>query len=296
MKSSLIQPIATWKEPRSFVLENRPQPILYGWVQFRIMLYLIGLVMGCWELGKLNPRRSSQAPGFITILALSLFVGCFVTYGIPLISYLAPCFIRLYPSYLAISRGLSFRYFRFGLISGYRFERVSDHWILTLLDPDGKEALIFIPNEQLKTKTESALTGAGIPPDVLFPVVADQRRKVDEQFQARLKEYRKDATRYDKSTGRWLIVILFFTAILVFLLEHYFPENTAIAFVELMLPWAVIIGYCVMIFRYKKRLAVKSDLRCPHCMKVAINQVYMETLARTHTCPYCGKLFYQFGD
>ena len=292
-----IPPIAVWKQPRAFVLGIDPKPVLYSWVQFRIMLYLAGGLIGLWWLGQLNPSRSTDAPGFWAILGLSFLTGGFVAYGLPLITYFAPRFVRLYPSYLVTVRGLSVQHFRFGLISMYSLKQQDDGWVLRLLDLDAKESLIaFIPNGDIKTKVKMALNAAGVSENILPPAAVLNRREVDMNFTIRLKSYRKSAQQYDKSSAFWFVGILLVNAVLAILIERYFPNNTAFSLIELTALFCVIGGYCFMIVRYKKRLGIANGLDCPHCRKMAINQTFMHALECTHTCAYCGKLYYSLDN
>jgi hypothetical protein len=261
------------------------------------VLYLTGGLFGCWWLGKLNPSRAGEAPGFWAIFGLSLFAGILVAYGLPLITYFAPRIVRLYPSYLVTSRGLSFHYFRFGLISMYNLEQREDFWILRLFDLDAKQTLVvLIPTQNIKTKLELALNAGGVTENVLAPAAVSSRREADQTFALQMDSYRKNAQQYDKSSAFWFIGILFLGGVASFALAHYFPTSTAAPLAEVIILFGVIGGYFFTIIRHKKRLAIANGLNCPHCGQLAINQLFMRTLECTHTCAYCGEPYDSLGN
>lgn len=284
------KPLVSWKEPKAFVRQHRKQRICYGWVQFRIFLYLTVLIMGCWALGKLNPKRTGDAPSLMAGLGLSLFTGAFVAYGTPVIFHLIPSFISLYPTHLS---GTKIRCLRFGLISSYKFQRESEDWVLHLLDLDQKETLIGIPKDELKMKIERALSLAGAPKNGLSPAAIAQRRDVGQKFLAQVQAYGTTVQKRERRTGGWFVAFLFIYGVLTLVGLHYLYENNPIWFIWLAALFMVIIGYGVMDGRYKKRLACASGLSCSHCSKVAITPPYLRKLALTHSCPYCGKPFYK---
>src|SRR5580658_881277 len=97
--SSLVRPIVVWKEPRSFVLKNRSQPevpplrlMLFGWMQLRIMLYLVGALLIAWEMARFLSRFDPTiSPLLFWLKFLSsigiVLSGIFIIYLLPTISY-----------------------------------------------------------------------------------------------------------------------------------------------------------------------------------------------------------------
>jgi hypothetical protein len=217
--SSLVRPIVVWKEPRSFVLKNRSQPevpplrlMLFGWMQLRIMLYLVGALLIAWEMARFLSRFDPTiSPLLFWLKFLSsigiVLSGIFIIYLLPTISYWAPCFVRLYPHYLEIHWGLFFRYLRFGSISAYKFEYELNGWTLRLSDVDRKEELIAIPDDEVKMKVENAFSSAGVSRDGLTPAAVTLYREMDKKFRAQIKAYRSAADRDDWYMVFWLVGI-----------------------------------------------------------------------------------------
>jgi hypothetical protein len=194
-----VQPIAQWKESRVIVREHRRISSFYGWLQFRLFLYVAAGAWGSCEIARLNPESPLHHSSILARILFGILFAVVVIYGSPFIARVAPSMVRLYPNFICVTYGIVFyRCFPFPIIAQYQFEKTEPGWILHLSDILGHQALVTVPTDNAKAQTESALSAAKVPTDGGAPEVITLTREVYEKFRAAAKASR-EAVRKRKS-------------------------------------------------------------------------------------------------
>ena len=291
-------PLFTWKVSQADVQKLRPIPILHGWVQFRIFLYMAIGGIACWSLFKFNPQTSSHALSFISGLGLSLLFSITIVYALPVIVFFSPSVARLYPNRLTLCRGGFFLHdCRFGQVARYKISRECDGWVLRLfgLYQNQDQIAIAIPNEEIKTKIENVLSAAGVTNVESLDATSTPNGAV-ERIQVRVTDFGFGVRKYVRAiVGLYAIFIganlILGPCVLYLNALHHSPQTRLIFTAWMAIFVVVLIAMVITEGQFKKRLARKIGLICPRCGKLPLGPTSMQALARTQTCAYCGGTF-----
>lgn len=296
------KPIAVWKEPRSFVVQHHPGSAFYGWMQFRIFVYV---ALGLWallEIVRLAPASPLHEYGPLSwgLVARALGLAVLLVYGIPLLTLWMPTHVRLYSNFMTVAQGLHYlRTLPFVAISSYRFEKATDgHWLFRLTDVFGAEAVVAVPTDEQKVGTEQALAAAGVSATGLSAHVAATRRKVIEDFLGKAKTRHDTMRKIDRGDLPRILLGCAVTMGLCFAFVYLGKRHLISETCETVLNLGLIVLFFASIIwfgmRSKKRVdALVPDtlVICPHCHEqiLLVNGHHdLPAYSYTLSCYRCG--------
>ncbi len=294
-----VQPIARWKEPRAFVRRQHPPRLFFGWLQFRLFLYVVAGGFFCNEIAKLGPKSPMHGATAWTSLGLAVGFAVALIYGGPLLNPFAPSNVRLFPNFLTLTQGLFYsRCHPFPSLASYRFERDdSGGWILHLCDVFGSEAQVAVPTDLAKAEVETAFARVHVPREGLSPQAAAARREAISYFneQARMNRVANGKA----ACGTMPRILAFCFGMFGVLLACMYLEArrvlsdsgvSAVCLILMVFLFAGIFWMNRIETRMFRKLVGDKRIICPTCAKPALraaNQA-VPSYSLSLSCPYCG--------
>ena len=151
-----------WKEPRRWVIArdvNKTQNADWlrklPWVGFGVVMALV-----VWLPTVLDPDKKSVS--FTTMLALGLFLGVFLVYGVPLMNKFCPSEIKVYDHGLLMSRGNDNGFAKWGSLTEFTIQKISDVTVLGLHYENSRLDLLGLADNLAVADLRAFLTDRGL--------------------------------------------------------------------------------------------------------------------------------------
>ena len=156
--------IESWNEPRAFAKAMHQDTIRYSSKRFRPVAAVVTAIgmMGLWWTAHLNPQKTP--PPLWVAIFLAVFMGWFVTYGIPLLFLLFPAKIKITETKIIKIWGNTARHILARSVVGYRFEEMHGFPVLRIVVSKEKDLVVGLPSPEAIPQIQRALTELKLSP------------------------------------------------------------------------------------------------------------------------------------